>query len=574
MERHAVKLRDYQEEAVSAIFAALNGKPRGTGTGIAKRVAVVKPTGTGKTVTFSALALRWLAEHGGRVLVLVHRDELIKQAQAKLHAAAVALGRRDLRIGIVKAGRNEVHCDVVIGSVQTLARERRRDQLRGVGLVIVDECHHANARSYVDVLEHYGCFSDPGQGAPAAGFTATLVRADKLRPGDIWQEVVFQRDIVWAIREGHLVDIKGKRVQIKDLDLAGVRRSGGDLDSGQLGHRLLDCGAPEQLATAYGEHASTRLGMVFWPGVSTALEGQRAFSAAGIPSASVLGDTPEDDRQKIYDATWAGDVQVLHSVGVLTEGFDLPPISCVVPRMTQSPGLYVQMAGRGARPWPHPVPGFPIKKDCLLLDPVGVTGRHKLSTMADLSMTVREVRDGETLADAADRAELEELEEEAARAERNATAELEELEHQQELRRQERVAKEVSLFADSASTWLQTPRGTWFVPVAGWVLFLWPEGGGMFAVGTVPIGGKLVDAQVIERGMLLSGAMQYAEELAIQADPKGASARTAAWRNSPTASYRRVQYARSLGIKVRKTMTEADVADAIMRLTVSRQLDV
>lgn len=556
-------LREYQTECLDSIQRALAGQKRGTGVGICTRAAVVLPTGMGKTVIFAELARSWPL---GRVLILVHRDELAEQAYRKVHSADPSL-----RVGIVKAERNDVDADVIVGSVQTLRHPRRLAQLRDIGLVIVDECHHANAASYVTVMTELGCYNDAG--TPCVGFTATLVRADKLKPGDVWQEVVYTKDIVWGIRNGYLVDVKGKRIQVKNLDLSRVRRLAGDLQADAVAAELLDAEAPEQIAAAYSEHASDRLGVVFWPNVLAAEAGFQAFEDADIKSAVILGTTPKDERETAYAAHAAGDIQVLHNVNVLTEGWDQPAVSCVVPaRLTQSAGLYMQMIGRGTRPSPG-------KRDLLVLDPVGVTGRHKLATLADTSMSLHGVEEDETLTEAADRAEREELLAEALALGVDPSAiqdDLLRLEVEQARREQERVAKEVSLFAERAAVWLQTPHGVWFIPVKDWFLFLWPEGHGLFQVGTCRISSPaeppFMNARVLASGLLQDGAMAYAEKLAKQADPAGHTERTAAWRRNSRPTAGRARFARSLGIKVTQLMTDADVADAIHGKLAARSL--
>lgn len=561
-------LREYQEECLDSTERALLGHQRGTGVGILTRGAVVLPVGSGKTVIFSELCRRWLdymhspvgtvrdRKLSPKVLVLVHRDFLAKQARDKIHSADPSLS-----VGIVMGNRNETGADVIIGSVQTLRSRRRLEQLPDIGLVIIDECHHANAASYVTIMESLGCYETDG--VPCIGFTATLVRADALKPGDVWQEVVFTKDIIWGIRNGFLVDVRGKRVQVKGLDLSKVRRLAGDLQADAVAEELLDADAPDQLAQHYLDEAPDRVGAVFWPNVLAATAGLEAFQAAGLVSGLVLGETPDAEREAVYDGMRNGTVQVVHNVNVLTEGWDMPQVSCIVPaRLTQSAGLYIQMIGRGTRPHRLPI-ALPSgsssdKSDCLVLDPVGVTGRHKLATMADMTMSVVNPQEDESLLEAADRADLEEA---ALLGELELAAEIE----RQEIEHRERIAREVSLFADSAAVWLQTPRGTWFIPAGEWLLFLWPEGGGLFTLGTcqtnphTPFSGS----RVIAEHLLQDGAMEMAAKLARQADPKGHAERSASWRQRTTPASKRVQLARSLGVRVTARMTDADVADAV-----------
>src|ERR1043165_5719325 len=123
--------RPYQVDAIKALTAGW--------TGLNNRLAVVLPTGAGKTVVFANLISEMLDElDGQRALVIAHREELLGQAADKIRAV-----RPDLRVGIVKAERDEHQdVDVIVASIQTLAVERRRNAIRDIGMVIVDECHN------------------------------------------------------------------------------------------------------------------------------------------------------------------------------------------------------------------------------------------------------------------------------------------------------------------------------------------------------------------------------------------------------------------------------------------------
>jgi superfamily II DNA or RNA helicase len=135
-----VELRDYQRDALAAIA-------RGERQGL-RRQLVVLPTGCGKTVIM-AEAVR---QTTGRVLILVHRDELATQTVDKILAADPTAD-----VGIVKAERDEVDRRVIVASVQTLARRRRLERLgTDFALVVIDEAHHANADSYQSVLRYFG----------------------------------------------------------------------------------------------------------------------------------------------------------------------------------------------------------------------------------------------------------------------------------------------------------------------------------------------------------------------------------------------------------------------------------
>lgn len=359
--------RDYQEECIADFFrrAADGGS----------RIPHVLATGLGKTIIFAHIIARWLAEHPGeRAMVLVHTDELVQQAFKKVREVAPHLS-----VGIVKASRNEVTARCIVASVQSLRSASRRAQIRRLGLLIVDECHHATAKTYRDILEHYG-------DALVAGFTATLARGDKAKLSEVWETdpPPFTRGISFGIRRGYLLDVRGKRIVVPEMDLGRVRKQGGDYADGALAEELERSLAPEIIAARYAELAADRKGLVFWPTVSLAEHGARAFAGEDIPSAVVHGGLGQLERRLILKRLASGDIQCVHNCAVLTEGFDDPTISCVViARPTRSAPLYQQMVGRGLRP-DLTLPTA-SRGDCLVLDVVGASRNHDLRSLVDLS---------------------------------------------------------------------------------------------------------------------------------------------------------------------------------------------
>jgi superfamily II DNA or RNA helicase len=556
-------LREYQREALAALNAAWSGERRPTGKGAVKRPAVVLPTGMGKTVIFShGIAQAHAA--GTRPLVLVHREELAQQAKAKLHDVMPGAS-----IGIVKADRDETDADVIVGSVPTLARASRRERLRNVGLVIADECHHAAAPSWRRVLEHFGAFED-SRGARAAGFTATMDRGDGAHLGDVWQEVVFRRDILDGVRGGFLVNPVGRRVQIADLELDAVRKSRGDWQAGDLGDALTDADAATAIAEAYSEHArydeshpragEVRPGVVFAPTVQTAYDFAEALNAAGIVTEVVEGDTPAEERARIYDRFRTGETRVLSNCMVLTEGWDAPWAEvAVIARPTQSASLYVQMVGRVLRPWPEGG-----KRDALVLDVVGVTGMHSLATLAVLtSSPVDQVKDGESLAEAvartANRVEAGEL---FLTSNGRPDGML--------------VSAAVDLFAESTSVWLQTIAGRrWFIPTKETIYFLHEDPAtATWSVGRVPNKGPAnVRAEQLEAGLSMTAAMSWAESYAAEEDPS-ISGRRSSWRRKPVTQHQTGMLAR-LGIppEIVTGWRQGQVSDLISMAVATMRLD-
>jgi len=377
----AFKLYDYQREAIDdtrARFAAG-----------AVRVPVVAATGLGKTEIFIALIDEWMADNPGkRVLVVAHTNELIEQAAKR---ARQRMPHR--RVGIVKGAMNNATADVVISSRQTLASEKRRNMIKRVGLIVIDECHHAvSTNTYGKILRHFAALPEQDQEekeftpqAIVAGFTATLIRGDKAKLSTVWQDCTFSRDILFGIRNGYLLDVQGERVIVDDLNLRGVKMSGGDYSESALAEELERSFAIETIAAQYVKLASDRKGIAFWPLVATAQHAAEVFNEAGIPSGVVHGAMHHAERVRVLDDLRSGAIQVVHNAMVLTEGFDEPSIEAIViGRPTKSPVLYPQMVGRGLRK-DHSLPADVVQRPCLLMDVTGASEINGLRSVIDLS---------------------------------------------------------------------------------------------------------------------------------------------------------------------------------------------
>jgi superfamily II DNA or RNA helicase len=362
-------LRDYQSEALAAV-------QQQWADGI-NRPVVVLPTGAGKTVCFAGLierSMRGLKAEGKRVLVLAHREELLEQAEAKIKAMVPGVAT-----AIVKGSRGATKhrfADVIVASVQTLARPARRAAVDRIGMVIVDECHRYASRTYREVLAYYGCMDE--RATPTVGFTATLTRMDGGLP-DVWQSVAYQKKIHWMIKNRYLVAPVAKSIEVPGLSLASTRITAGDLNSGDVADALENSKAYEAIAEQWAEHASERPTIVFMPNVETSEHMAEAFArVAGTTAEVITGATVSGERKAAYDRFASGTTRVLVSCMVLTEGFDAPQTSCVIiGRPTLNPGLYIQMVGRGLRLHPG-------KSDCLVLDLAGASLTHNLAGVNDL----------------------------------------------------------------------------------------------------------------------------------------------------------------------------------------------
>ena len=374
-----MQLRDYQLEAQEAVFREEKAGYR--------RQCIVLPTGAGKTATAVATARTWrdrvdLTLLGGtapgrRILWITHRDELVDQT-----VAAFDLWWHDvmLDIGVVKADRNDMDMDIVIASVQTLAVESRlnalleRQLLVGAfGLVISDEHHHSPSPTWARVLDSLGCGQPDGP--LMLGLTATPNRSDGVGLKATTDKIVFERDVVWAIGQGFLVPPKGRTI---DVDLSSVKMSNGDYGAGSLGDVLELEGAHAAVGQIVTRYCSDRKTVIFTPTVRFAELVGSECGLAGHATAIVTGETPRDERRRIYADLRSGKIKVLVNCMVLTEGFDEPSVDCIiVARPTRSESLFIQMVGRGLRLYPG-------KTDCTVICLAG-TERHKLATLATLA---------------------------------------------------------------------------------------------------------------------------------------------------------------------------------------------
>lgn len=535
-------LRDYQQTAITATHAAW---ARGV-----DRPAVVLPTGSGKTVIFSHLTQMWSASSGTRVVILVHRDELVNQTVSKL-----AMIAPELSVGIVKAERNDVLADVIVASIQTLRKPERMNAIKNVGLVIVDECHHSAADSYVSVMNFYGEL-----GALFVGFTATLVREDKRELGKVWNEVVCTRDILDLIALGHLADVTGRLVEIDGMSLSKAKISKGDFTDISIADLLLDNDAQTIVANAYAEHAGSRQGIIFAPTVKAAKIFAESFNEKGIKTAAVWGAMPEEDRRLVIKRFISGDLQVISNCMVMTEGTDLPMAKvAVIARPTKSSGLYVQMVGRVLRPWPGEGPA-------LVLDVVGASEDCELATLADLSTRrVDVVEPGETLTGAARRL--------AKKGHPGLKGYVN--------------FRDVDLFNRSVSLWQRTEAGVFFISTpcdteAGCsfghekcrshLIFLWPTPEPeLFKIGEMPIQRNHSGGRWIAQETPLTDAMSLAEQAA---GSNALTNRKSTWRKRnvpPTPA--QLGFARSLGIKISDDTTKPQLSDMINIRLATLRLD-
>lgn len=328
---------------------------------------IVLPTGTGKTATFLSLA----SAVGGPVLVLVHRDELVRQT-----IRAAETWWPGATTGVVQAQERDWRGrDLVVASVNSL-HAKRRAEIPGdaFGLVIVDECHHAASPSWIAVLSHFsGC-------GFCLGVTATPSRLDGKPLTHFGAEPLYSYSIYQAVQDGRLVPVISKRIATT-TDLDGIASRVGDFAQGQLSRVVNTPDRNRIVVDAYLDHARGRRAIVFCADISHAEALAQEFDSALVRGGVVHGDRsrlPLDERRALLEQFARGELDLLLNCEVLTEGYDDPGVDCVIwARPTESRTLYVQGTGRGLRLAPG-------KENCLILDITDNCTRHKLVTVADM----------------------------------------------------------------------------------------------------------------------------------------------------------------------------------------------
>lgn len=499
MTARTLTLRPYQQRAVNSAYAEYAGGRR--------RTALVIPTGGGKTVV-GTRPVADCVNAGDAVLWLAHRTELIEQAEEALRGNTSGLG-----VGVMQATRREYDRPTIVGSIQTVARpgalglvKRRRPRL-----IVVDECHHVAARSYQHILSELGAF-DPG-GPLVLGLTATLGRSDGLALGDTFESVAETIPISELIATGDLLPPLGIRVRVDGLDLSRVRASrtsDSGLDDRAVTRAMSDSLAPAAAARAVLEHCKGRHGVAFWPSVELSREAARIFADHGLRSVHVDADTPKAVRKVIMQRARAGEYDVVHNVGLFTEGTDVPIWSYVVlGRLTSSEVLFTQMAGRALRPYPG-------QRDAIVLDLVGVTGRHALRSVVQL--------DGVKMIDELDDElkQFDEPEDENDEPKTVATSTPDELPQGVD---GELVHELVDLFGASHVAWQRSPRGVWFLPTGGGrAVVLAPNDPGLYDVRWDS--GELVHEDPSDLAAAMSWGEQAAKSAAVRPLERAARERT------------------------------------------------
>ncbi|MBR0221036.1 MAG: DEAD/DEAH box helicase [Synergistaceae bacterium] len=333
MSRSKLELRPYQKDALASIPEA-------------GAFLIQMAVGLGKTVTFSQIPRR------GRMLILSHRDELVHQPQKYF----------DCSFGVEQAKETSHDEEVVSASVQSLVRRLDKFKPDDFDVIITDEAHHAAAPSYRKIYDYF-------KPRLHLGFTATPNRNDGVGLQDIYQDIIFQRDLKWGIKNGYLSNIHCLRVDI-GYDLSRVALRLGDFAANELDEAVNIEKANKAVAEAYKRYAKPPC-LIFCASVS------HAENLASLIPGAVAVRGGEDREQTVQDFK-NGKIPCLTNCMVFTEGTDIPNINTIImARPTKNISLYTQCVGRATRLYPD-------KEYATIIDCVGISKKTDLCTAPSL----------------------------------------------------------------------------------------------------------------------------------------------------------------------------------------------
>jgi DNA repair protein RadD len=337
-------LRDYQKLTIHQLFTEIrNGN---------KRVLVVLSCGAGKSTIFSQVCK--MAQDGGRkVLFVVHRKKLVHQFKERLQK------QFGVGSGLILAGNKENRRrNVQVASIQTLVG---RD-FPEADLIIFDESHHIKSNQFMKVVDHYS-------EKALVGLTATPERLDGSGLGDVFTSLINPIKMDQLISKGFLVKTKPYAPSRK-VDLSKVHIRAGEFVESEMFDAFNSIHAYADVVAMYKKHCAGKRMIVFNVNVQHSITMTQYFNEAGIPSAHIDGNTPDDEREALLAKVESNEILVLNNVAVFIEGLDVPMIeACCLNRATNSKTVYVQSIGRAQRPAEG-------KTEAIVLDFGGNTERH------------------------------------------------------------------------------------------------------------------------------------------------------------------------------------------------------
>ena len=340
-----IKLFDYQEDMKERIEKALR---------LHRSVMAQMPTGTGKTYLLTAVIDSFVSNNPmEKVWIVAHRRELVSQIDEtvrKFHSNSTS-------------NTSSLLSSVKAMSIQWLMRHY--DEIEEEpGLIVIDEAHHALAKTYKEMWERF-------PKAKFLGLTATPCRLNGKGFTDLFDVLVQSWSVPEFISKGRLatydlVSIKSDGVTQRLIDSLQKRGADGDYQNKEMDMLLNKKPSIERLYQSLEEFGKDRKGIVYAINISHAQKITKLYQEHGVKAIAIDSKTPATERQQDIEAFKKGDIQVLVNVDIFSEGFDCPDVEFVqLARPTLSLAKYLQMVGRGLRVAKG-------KKNCVIIDNVGL----------------------------------------------------------------------------------------------------------------------------------------------------------------------------------------------------------
>ena len=340
-----IKLFDYQEDMKERIEKAFR---------LHRSVMAQMPTGTGKTYLLTAAIDSFVEDNPNtKVWIVAHRKELVSQIEETIK-----------KFYSYSSSKNKsLLVSVKAMSIQWLARHYNEIE-EEPGMIVIDEAHHALAKTYKEMWERF-------PKAKFLGLTATPCRLNGKGFMDLFDVLVQSWNIPEFISKGRLatydfVSIKSDGVTQRLIDSLQKRGADGDYQNKEMDMLLNKRPSIERLYQSFEEYGKDRKGIVYAINISHAKKIMELYQEHGIKAVAIDSKTPAAERQADIEAFKNGDIQVLVNVDIFSEGFDCPDVEFVqLARPTLSLAKYLQMVGRGLRVAKG-------KKNCVIIDNVGL----------------------------------------------------------------------------------------------------------------------------------------------------------------------------------------------------------
>lgn len=358
-----IQLRPYQDQAVRAVWQYFMQGGRGN-------PVIAMPTGTGKSLVIASLVQSILQAYPDqRLLNVTHVKELIEQNHSQMKALWP-----EAPTGIYSAGLGQREVSkITFAGIQSIHKRARLFQK--TSLVLVDECHLVSPNANTMYHQFFERLREFNPHLKVIGLSATPYRLGlgEITEGGVFTDIcIDQTSPTWFtyfIDNGWLSPLIPKKMETT-LDVSNIRVRGGEFMAADIELELESQRITLRALQEAAEYAATRQKwMVFASSIDHAEECSEILKALGISNLVVHSKMPTEERDANIAAFKAGKVRCIINRDILTTGFDVKDIDCIIMlRPTQSPGLWVQMLGRGTRPAPG-------KENCLVLDFAGNTAR-------------------------------------------------------------------------------------------------------------------------------------------------------------------------------------------------------